>query len=72
MKERKEIKKLVVAILKVQTEPITAREIYEEIRQEQPKILRSESVLCFKSFCRLIPIMDVKPIGTGIKKYVSA
>lgn len=72
MKERVEFKKLVVAILHTQKCPITARDIYEEIKHDQPQVLRRDSVLCFKSFCRLIPVMDIKPVGSGIKKYIPA
>lgn len=57
MDEHKEVKKLVVVTLKTfenTGNPATARQIYEEINQMEPKFGSKHT---FKSFCRLIPTM---------------
>jgi hypothetical protein len=57
MKERKELKKLVVYILQNNQE-MTAKEIYIEIKKEHPRIIREENIRGFKSFAKIMGTFD--------------
>ena len=64
MIERKELKKLVVIMISTSSNQPTARELYEQIRKENPPILRTERVKSFRGFVKIINSFEnVKPTG---------
>ena len=54
MEERKELKKLVVAVLRLHGEGLVAGQIYHEIKKSNESVLREEGVRGFKSFVRIL------------------
>lgn len=70
MKERKHLNRLVVMTLQETDTNLKARQIYEQIRTDNPKVMRKESVKGFRSFVKIINSFEqVKQIGSGVKRY---
>lgn len=75
MKERKELNRMVIAFIKLETfnqeREITAREIYEGIKKIEPNIMKKENFEGFKGFARLIPsLKDIESEGSKGKPMV--
>jgi len=70
MIERKELNKLVVLTLTDNQSSLKASQLYEQIKKEEPSIMREERVRGFKSFVKIInSFKGIKPIGSGVKRY---
>jgi hypothetical protein len=69
MNERREFKRLIIATLDT-TGNMRAVTLYDKIRREDPKILRTEKVNGLRSFVKVInQIPEVQHTGTMIKRY---
>jgi hypothetical protein len=69
MNPRTRLNQLVVGMLS-KGEPPTARQLYEELRIEQPRIIVEEHVKGFKSFVKIINSFEtVKVIGIRTRRY---
>ena len=69
MQDRKPLNKLVVAFISLKHEPLTAKQIYHELKEERPEALRENKIPCFKSFVRVMPMfkgMERIDSGTSI------
>ena len=64
MQKREKLNKLVVMILDTSNSPQTARQMYDNIRFEQPNILKQEHISTFKSFVAVVrAFSEVKAKG---------
>lgn len=70
MIEHTQTNKLVVMTLEGSGCALKATQLYSEIKEEAPHIMRQEKIHSFKSFTRvLVTFKDVKPIDSRPKMY---
>jgi len=71
MLERKELNDLVIMTLQTTQVSLKASQIYEQIKQEDPSIMRGQSVKSFRSFVKILnSFPNVQPTGSGTKTYM--
>jgi hypothetical protein len=64
MIQRKELNKLVVIFINSSKSYPTARELYQDIKEEHKQIIHQERVRGFKSFVKIInSFKEIQPIG---------
>lgn len=66
MNDHEKLNKLVVGTLSKSKIDLSARQIYSHIQRENPVVANRYT---FKSFCRLIPALDVKPVERACFKF---
>ena len=55
MQDRKKLNKLVVSFIDIRNQEFSAKQIYHELKEENPQAFRENKVGSFKSFVRVMP-----------------